>query len=193
MTTWTIKNKTLEFDESTHTYWYDGKKCISVTQFLKRKFSKKYDGIDEETLKKAAEKGTYVHSTIEMYEKYGIESCEIQEFRDYIFLKNAFKFKVKQNEIPIVLEYGDLIIAGRLDLVIEENDKLGLGDIKCTSTFDKEYLTYQLNLYRLGYEQCYNEKIEFLRGIHLKNSKRKYAEIPIKEKEIIEFLEEIKK
>lgn len=146
MERWEIGNEVLEFDEATHTYLCNGQKCISVTQLLKFKFPKKYDGIDETILKRAAEKGSWVHETIEMYEKYGIDSNEVLEFQDYLFLKKAFNFETMGNEIPIIIKYKDLIICGRLDLVLKENMRKGLGDIKCTSTFDKEYLIYQLNL-----------------------------------------------
>lgn len=193
MERWEIGNDALEFDEETHTYWCNGQKCISVTQLLKFKFPRKYEGINESILQRAAEKGSWVHEAIEMYEKYGIESNEVQEFRDYLFLKKAFKFEAIGNEIPIIIKYKDLIICGRLDLVLQERDQIGLGDIKCTSVFDKEYLAYQLNLYKIGYEQCYGATIEFLRGLNLKNGVRKYAPIPINEPAVIELLENYRK
>ena len=56
-----------------------------------------------------------------------------------------------------------------------------LADIKTTSTLDKEYLAYQLNLYRLGYMQSYDEEITKLYGVHLRDDKRKFVEIPINE------------
>lgn len=193
MERWKIGNDVLEFDEATHAYWCNGQKCISVTQLLKFKFLRKYEGIDESILQRAAEKGSWVHETIEMYEKYGIESNEVQEFSDYLFLKKAFKFEAIGNEIPIIIKYKDLIICGRLDLVLQEQESIGLGDIKCTSVFDKEYLAYQLNLYKIGYEQCYGTTIEFLRGLNLKNGVRKYAPIPINKEAVIELLENYRK
>ena len=193
MERWEIGNDVLEFDEATHTYWCNGQKCKSVTQLLKFKFPRKYEGIDEEILQRAAAKGTFVHETIEMYEKYGVEANETQEFRDYLFLKKTFKFEAIGNEIPIIIKYKDLIICGRLDLVLQEQESIGLGDIKCTSVFDKEYLAYQLNLYKIGYEQCYGGEIKFLRGLNLKNGVRRYAPIPINESIVIELLENYRK
>ena len=190
MERWELGNDILEFNEETHTYWVNGEQCPSVTQILKFKFPRKYEGIDEEVLKKAAERGTFVHESIEMYEKYGIEAPELQEFRDYIFLKNAFKFEVTGNELPIIIRYKDLTICGRLDLALKEKDQKGLGDIKSTATFDKEYLAYQLNLYRMGYQQTYGINAEFLRGIHLRKGTRKYANIPISEAPVIQLLED---
>lgn len=191
MERWELQNGVLEFEEENHKYLFNGEECISVTQLIKFKFPSKYDGIDPEILKKAAKRGTFLHESVEVFEKYGIESKEYEEFRNYLFLKKAFEFKVLANEIPIVLKYKDLTICGRLDLVLEEPNEegIGLGDLKFTSKFDKEYLAYQLNLYKLGYEQSYGKKINFLRGIHLKQKNRKYAEIPINQEIVIDLLE----
>ena len=54
--------------------------------------------------------------------------------------------------------------------------------------FDKEYVAFQTNLYRIGYQQSYNVDISFLRGIHLRDKVRKYIELPIKEEMVMEFL-----
>lgn len=78
-------------------------------------------------------------------------------------------------------------------MVLQEKGKTGLGDIKCTATLDKEYLAYQLNLYKLGYEQCYGEQVEILRALHLKNGARRYVTIPINESAVIELLENYRK
>lgn len=187
---WIIGNDELIFDEPTHTYWCNGEKCISVTQLLKFKFPSKYDGISEAVLQRAAEEGTKLHEAIQMYEDYGIPSPELEEFRNYLFLKNAFKFNVVECEKPIILKYKDLIVCGRLDLVINENDLLMLGDIKRTSALDKEYLAYQLNLYRIAFQQCYNQEIKGLRGIHLRKDKRKYISLPINDQAVYELLDQ---
>lgn len=179
MERWELPNGTLEFDEDTHTYYFNGKKCISVTQLIKFAYPSKYEGIDKEVLKRASIRGTFLHETVEMYEKYGIETNEEEEFRNYLLLKNMYKFNVIQNEIPIVIQYKTLTICGRLDLVLEEDSILGLGDLKFTAELDINYLTLQLNLYRIGYFQTYKKSTNFLRGIHLKKSRRQYVEIPI--------------
>jgi hypothetical protein len=93
--------------------------------------------------------------------------------------------------VPVVLFKDDEAVAcGRLDLVLTEGEKVGLGDIKRTSTLDKNYLAYQLNLYRIAYQQCYGTKIEFLRGIHLREDTRKYVNLPINENLANEALNE---
>ncbi len=187
---WLINGKEVVYNDENHAYYVNGKRCISVTQLLKFKFPSKYDGIDETVLKQAAERGTYYHECVEMYEQYGIESNEIEEFRNYLFLKQKFKFEVLQNEIPILLEYKGLYICGRLDMVIKENGKSGLGDLKFTSVADTNYLAYQLNLYRLGYIQSYKKDVDILRGIHLKKNRRRYIELPINEEATYQLLED---
>lgn len=185
---WEIAGRTLEFIEETHTYIYDGVILPSITQILKTKFGKKYNGISKEILNKASQRGTEVHKAIEDYETKGSET-EHKELRNYKFLKKQFKFECLQNEIPVVLFKDEKpIAAGRIDLVLKEGNNVGIGDIKRTSTFDKEYVAYQTNLYRLGYQQSYGTKISFLRGVHLRNDVRKYIELPINENMAMELI-----
>ena len=187
---WNIAGGTLEYIDESHTYLYNGVILPSITQILKSKFGNKYIGVDEKVLQRASEKGTEVHKAIEDYEKRSIDDLNCTELRHYKFLKKQFGFNCLDNEVPIVLFFNDEpISAGRVDLILEDNGKVGIADIKRTSVFDKEYVAYQTNLYRLGYQQSYGTEITFLRGIHLRDKVRKYIEIPIKEKEILEFIE----
>lgn len=189
MESWEIAGGLLEYIDETHTYIYDGVILPSITQMLKIKFGNKYNSVDEKVLKKAAEKGTAVHQAIEDYEKRSIDDASCVELRNYKFLKKQFDFKCLDNEVPIVLFYNDKpIAAGRVDLIIEDKGKVGIADIKRTSVFDKEYVAYQTNLYRIGYQQSYGIEISFLRGIHLRDKVRKYIELPIKEDMMLEFI-----
>lgn len=181
MDTWEINGHILEYIDETHTYLVDGVIVPSITQILKIKFGNKYDGISKEVLDKAAKKGTAIHEAIENYCKTG-EVEDVKEVKNFIFLQKHFKFEVIANEVPIILfKDGVPIAAGRLDLVLKIDDVIGGGDIKRTSTLDKEYLAYQLNLYRIGYRQCYGIEWEFLKGLHLRENKRKFVDIPINE------------
>ena len=192
-----INGHTLEFIENGHIYVCDGEIVPSITQILKLKFGGKYDHVNRQTLQKASEKGTMVHEAIEKYCKYGYES-DLPELRNFKFLQRVYKFDVLWNEVPVILSVdGEPVSAGRLDLVIEKigedgalHGERGIADIKRTSTLDKEYLSYQLNLYRIAYQQCYGIKIDFLKGIHLREEKRKYVDIPINEEMAIELVKE---
>ncbi len=179
---WNIAGGLLEYIDESHTYIFNGVILPSITQILKVKFGNKYLGVSNSTLERAANLGTEVHKAIEDYETKGIENIELKELRNYVFLKVRNNFKCLKNEVPIVLFLDDKpVAAGRVDLILEQNGQVGIADIKRTSTFDKEYVAYQTNLYRIGYQQTYGDDITFLRGLHLRDNTRKYIELPINE------------
>lgn len=181
MESWEIKGHTLEYIDETHTYLVDGVIVPSITQIMKIKFGNKYNGISKEILNNAAKKGTEVHEAIERLCKTG-EVTDLKEVKNFMFLQKQYKFEVLENEVPIILFKDDIPIAGgRLDLVLNMKGLVGGGDIKRTSTLDKEYLAYQLNLYRIGYRQCYGIEWEFLRGLHLREDTRRFVDLPINE------------
>lgn len=182
MYTWLIGNYTLEYDDDTHTYLVDGVIVPSITQMLSVKFGNKYASVNRSTLERAAERGTAIHKAIEDYCKLDIEG-DLKEVRNFRFLRRQYGFEVIENETPIILyRFCKPIAAGRLDLVIDDNlSGRALADIKTTAVLDKEYLAYQLNLYRIGYMQSYGYDVKGLYGIHLKNDKRKLVNIPVNE------------
>jgi hypothetical protein len=188
MEEWEINGNILEYDDTTHTYLVNGVIVPSVTQVMQVKFGNKYEGIRSEVLSRAAERGTAIHKAIENYCK-GMDDGS-KEVHNFNFLMNYYKIKPVKNEVPIILMVDNQpVIAGRLDLILQENDTLSLADIKTTSQLDKEYLAYQLNLYRLGYMQSYGERIDKLYGLHLRGDKRKLVELPINEDIALELLE----
>lgn len=176
-----INGYTLEYIDDGHIYLVDGVIVPSITQILKLKFGNKYNGVSKAVLNKAAEKGTRVHDAIETYCKTG-EEADLKEVHNFKFLQKQYGFDVLENETPIILFLNDEpVAAGRLDLVIKIGDEIGGADIKRTATLDKNYLAYQLNLYRIAYRQCYGIEWEFLRGVHLREEVRKFLKIPINE------------
>lgn len=186
-----IKGRTLEYLDDCHTYLVDGVIVPSVTQVLKLKFGGKYNNVPRNVLNLAAEKGTAVHEAIQAWCENGTES-DLKEVRNFKFLKRKYGFEVLANEVPVILsdDDGTPLCAGRLDLVLKMNGKVGGADIKRTSALDKEYLAYQLNLYRIAYRQCYGVEWEFLRGVHLRDDVRKFVEIPINEEMALKLLQE---
>ena len=189
MESWEIAGGLLEYIDETHTYLFNGVILPSITQILKIKFGNKYNGVSKEILQRASERGTAVHQAIEDYEKRSIDDSKCKELRNYKFLKDRFHFECLDNEVPIVLFIdGNPVCAGRIDLIIKEEDNVGIADIKRTSVFDKEYVAYQTNLYRIGYQQCYGTEVSFLRGIHLRDDIRKYIKIPINEEISLELV-----
>lgn len=192
MENWKIKDCEVEYYDDEHMYLVNGVIVPSITQLLKKRFGGKYDGVNSAVLNKAAEEGTKVHKAIELYCKNGEES-ELEELRNFKFLRKKYGFEVLDNEVPIVLfDEGEPIAAGRLDMVLKMGDDIGLADIKRTSGLDKEYVGLQLNLYRLAYQQCYGTEITILKAIHLREDKRKFVDIPINEPYTLDFIKEIK-
>lgn len=187
-----INGDTLEYLDDTHTYIVNGVIVPSITQMLKLKFGGKYSGVNRSVLNRAAEKGTAVHDAIEQYCKHGTES-DLPELRNFRFLQKQYKFEVLGNEVPVILfSDSEPIAAGRLDLVLGIDNKVGGADIKRTATLDKEYLAYQLNLYRIAYRQSYGVEWEFLKGIHLRDNIRKMIDIPVNESLVNEIIGEFK-
>lgn len=189
-----LNGHTLEYFDDEHLYLVDGVIVDSITQMLKVKFGGKYEMVSRETLQRASESGTAVHDAIERWCKTGEES-DLPELRNFKFLKSKYGFDVIANEVPVILFKDDEPIgAGRLDMVMTMDGEVGIADIKRTSTLDKEYLAYQLNLYGIAYRQCYGIEWTFLRGIHLRGDVRKFVPIPINEemawKLVDEYLEE---
>ena len=185
-----IKGHVLEYMDDTHTYLVDGVVVPSITQILHFKFKNKYEGVGEDVLKRAADKGTEVHEVIERYCRYGEES-ELPEVSNFKFLKKQYGFDVVQNEVPVILFLeDDPVAAGRLDMVLTMNGEIGGADIKRTCILDKQYIAYQLNLYRIAYRQSYGIEWNFLRALHLREKIRKFVRIPINECMAMELLRE---
>lgn len=188
--TQTVAQRTVEYIDDDHIYLVDGVIVPSITQILAFKFGKKYDNVPRAVLDSAARKGTDVHEAIQRLCETG-EASDLKEVRNFLFLQSHYGFDVLANEVPVILFHNDTpIAAGRLDLVLKMDGKIGGADIKRTSVLDKNYLAYQLNLYRLAYKQSYGVEWEFLRGIHLRDDVRRFVNIPIDEPFILNFINE---
>lgn len=184
-------HRILEFFEDEHIYLVDGVIVPSVSQVLDYKFGHKYDSVSPAVLKRAAGRGTKVHEAIERFCKNG-EDDGSQEVRNFRFLQHKCGFHVDASEMPVIIDYDGLIIAGRFDLQLVINGEYGGADIKCVSALDKERTAYQLNLYRLGVKQCYGIDWKFLKAIHLRGDTRKIVDLPIEEELIKDYLKEYK-
>jgi hypothetical protein len=138
----------LQFDEASHTYTYDGRKLVSVTQFLGRFFeifdgprvarrvvtnsNSKYYGRDPDELvaeweangRQAREMGTLLHNNIQQQlvdgEVSGERSDEFRHFEAFIAGKSWRPLMVEEQVCC-----PDLGIAGTVDAVFEDSQ----GDI----------------------------------------------------------------
>lgn len=189
--TYEYENYTLEFDDEAHRYLVNGIITPSVSSLLKRKFDD-YVDVPKAVLQAAANRGTEMHKAIEVYEKTGEES-DLQEFRNYLFLKKHFKIENVENELPVAyFEDGLPVFAGTIDQVCKIDGVPAINDFKRVSAPNKEKIAYQVNLYRLAYNQTFGVEVKALSFMQLRESVRKFTQLPINEEVIKAFLAEVK-
>ena len=189
MKTFEINGHIVEFIPETHQYLVDGVLTPCVSNILAYKFND-YGTVSKEILQRASERGTELHEVIESYERNGTPS-ELREFKNYLFLKKHHGFTNIANEVPVIYEKdGTVLFVGTLDQIIELNGKYGINDFKRVSAPNKIKIAYQLNLYKLAYEQSYNRKIDFLSYTHLRETVRKFNMLPINEEVTLNLLNE---
>ena len=184
-----INGHEIEFIPETHQYLVDGILTPCVSNILAYKFND-YGTVSKEILQRASERGTELHSAIESYECDGTP-CELREFKNYLFLKKHHGFKNIANEVPVIYEKdGKVLFVGTLDQIIELDGKLGINDFKRVSSPNTQKIAYQLNLYKLAYEQSYGKKVDFLSYTHLRETVRKFSMLPIGEEVTLNLLYE---
>lgn len=189
MKTFEINGHIVEFIPETHQYLVDGILTPCVSNILTYKFND-YGTVSKEILQRASEKGTELHEAIESYEREGTPS-ELKEFKNYLFLKKHHGFTNIANEVPVIYEKdGTVLFVGTLDQVIEMDGKLGINDFKRVSAPNKQKIAYQLNFYKLAYEQTYNKTVDFLSYTHLRETVRKLCMLPVNEEVTLKLLNE---
>lgn len=187
MKTFEINGHTVEFIEEQHIYLVDGILTPCVSNILAFKFND-YGAVSQEVLQRASERGTELHEAIEQWERNGTPS-ELREFKNYLFLKKHHGFTNIANEVPVIYEKdGRVLYIGTLDQIIELDGKCGINDFKRVSAPNKQKIAYQLNLYKMAYEQSYGKKIDFLSYTHLRETVRKFNLLPINEEVTLKLL-----
>ena len=175
-----INGHCVEFIPETHQYLVDGVLTPCVSNILAFKFND-YGTVSKEVLQRASERGTELHEAIESYEREGIKS-DLKEFKNYLFLKKHHAFTNIANEVPVIYEKdGTVLYVGTLDQIIEMDGKVGINDFKRVSAPNTQKIAYQLNLYKMAYEQSYNKKVDFLSYTHLRETVRKFHLLPVNE------------
>ena len=189
MKTFELNGHYLEFIPEEHIYICDGVIVPCVSNILAYKFND-YGAVPKEFLQRASERGTELHEAIENYERNGT-TCDLREFKNYLFLKKHHGFTNIANEVPVIYEKdGTVLFVGTLDQIIELDGKLGINDFKRVSAPNKQKIAYQLNLYKLAYEQTYNKKVDFVAYTHLRETVRKFSMLPINEEITLKLLNE---
>ena len=138
----------LTFEEASHTYRLDGLIIPSVTTLMKPLSEAYYGGIDAKVLGRAADRGTSVHSAIDLYCRFGIIDIE-PELEGYF---EAFKAWFKDYDVkPYATEtrtYNkSLLYAGTVDMSCSEKGVDTLADFKTTAGFSSMLCGVQLEAY----------------------------------------------
>lgn len=147
-----LKESSVIFNETEHTYTLNGKKLGGVTAIVKWLFPGTYTDIPEAVLMKAAAHGSLIHSKCELYDTCGLGN-DLPEVQEYIRLKNENSLVTEANEY-LVDDGKD--IASSIDVVFAkgEDDCYPLADIKTTSKIHVDNVTLQLSIYAYLFELC---------------------------------------
>lgn len=174
-----LKKCPVEFDELAHTYTLDGKQLSGITGIIKDYlFPDMYKGVHERTLEAAAERGSAVHSQVQMIIN-GFPPARTDRSVE------AFFDKMQGTEF-IASEYlvSDLHhFASSIDII---DSRLNLYDIKTTDKLNREYLSWQLSIYAYLFElQNPTLKAGALYGCHLRDGKANVIQVERINSEII--------
>ena len=174
-----LKKCPVEFDELAHTYTLDGKQLSGITGIIKDYlFPDMYKGVHERTLEAAAERGSSVHSQVQMI----INGFPLARTDRSV---EAFFDKMQGTEF-IASEYlvSDLHhFASSIDII---DSRLNLYDIKTTDKLNREYLSWQLSIYAYLFElQNPTLKAGALYGCHLRDGKANVIQVERINSEII--------
>lgn len=177
----------IRFDEAEHKYYDGEKELISVTTLLRKHgLAPDYSGVSQEVLNRKAERGTLIHEEIENFNKTGEIGFtrEVDEFANYLL-----NHGLKRDEIKVIaseqIVYND-IVAGKFDLLIEDNGEIIIADIKTTYSLHKESVAWQLSLYAYLLKNYVATKGQ---AFHFdKDGNLNVVDIPLKPKEEVEKL-----
>ena len=159
------------FNEELHEYWLDGKQLSGITEAIRKQLHPEmYSSKPKRILEQAAEYGTSVHKSIELFQKEWINngSVEVQDFiqicKDNSLIHEASEYTVSDGKNW----------ASNIDQVYRtSDDTFSLADIKTYSKMTAEKLElarYQLSCYAMFFEmQNKKAKVDRLYIIHLRN------------------------
>lgn len=164
------------FNQEEHTYSLNGMALKGITGMIKSQlFPDMYKDIPQWILDRAAEHGTMVHESIELFDA-GFEPKEtIPELESYKRIKRENGLATLANEY-IVTDREHF--ASGIDLVLSNGEDIILTDIKTTYTLNKEYVRWQLSIYAYLFELQNPElKVSKLYALWLRDDKSEFVEI----------------
>ena len=164
------------FNQEEHTYSLNGIALMGITGMIKSQlFPDMYKDIPQWILDRAAERGTMVHESIELFDAGFEPKDTIPELESYKRIKRENGLTTIANEY-IVTDREHF--ASAIDLVLCKGNDIILTDIKTTYTLNKEYVRWQLSIYAYLFElQNPDLKVSKLYALWLRDDKSELAEI----------------
>ena len=142
---------TVRYDAIAHTYTApDGRLLRGITGLLKERLGLgSYDGVSEEVLQRAAERGTEVHRLCEEWDNIGHYPEGNADAEAYVALQadNDLRHVCSEYLVSDGHTY-----ASPIDKVFKRGHVYDLADIKTTYRLDKEYVSWQLSVYAFLFE-----------------------------------------
>lgn len=169
------------FNEETHEYIYNGRKLRGITGIIKQYICPdKYKDVPKFVLEKAAAKGTDVHRNCELCAS-GFAPAE-PDADTLAFIKETDGVQWSAVEYLVTDREN---YASAIDLISADDI---LWDIKHTRELDREYLSWQLSIYALFYEEQTGRKVKGLRAIHVRDGNCKVVDIERQKDEDVKAL-----
>lgn len=164
------------FNQEEHTYSLGGIALKGITGMIKSQlFPDMYKDIPQYILDKAAERGTMVHESIELFDAGFEPKDTTPELESYKRIKRENDLTTLANEYIVTDKEH---FASAIDLVLCKGDDIILTDIKTTYTLDKEYVRWQLSIYAYLFELQNPElKVSKLYALWLRDDKSEFTEI----------------
>ena len=164
------------FNQEYHTYSLNGITLNGITGLIKSQlFPNLYKDIPQYILDKAAERGTMVHESIELFDAGFEPKVSTPELENYKRIKQENELTAITNEYIVTDKEH---FASAIDLVLCKGEDIILADIKTTYTLDKEYVRWQLSIYAYLFElQNPDLKVSKLYALWLRDDKSEFAEV----------------
>ncbi len=164
------------FNQEYHTYSLNGITLNGITGLIKSQlFPNLYKDIPQYILDKAAERGTMVHESIELFDAGFEPKVSTPELENYKRIKQENELTTITNEYIVTDKEH---FASAIDLVLCKGEDIILADIKTTYTLDKEYVRWQLSIYAYLFElQNPDLKVSKLYALWLRDDKSEFAEV----------------
>ena len=167
--------KAVIFNEEEHSYWYNGKELHGVTRAIGKILGKSFPETD--TVKLATMYGHDVHSEVEHYFNDGVSSLSSEGAKWVVdtmehWGDNLIMDRVEEIRSEVMVSDFEGT-ASKVDLVLRTLEgNAVLFDIKTTATFNREYCSLQLSVYKKLYEMNYNMNVT---GLYVLGTKSRRA------------------